>query len=274
MNYIEPLEISSKIMTLIDEAEEELIIVSPYVDIKDWEKMKKRLKLAVNRNIKISFYCRANTKQNLDPLRKIGIEPILIEDLHAKIYLNENMAIVTSQNMVLYSDTNSLDIGHYTDDVNQIKPLRKFVDRLLNSKKIHFKYSEKFDKNAEDYINKIKLEKKDVEILLKALSENFYHATYTPTSTYIFSDNLFDFCETMIGSDYVIKLWKKKCDYEGISNKLKKIKTRKLKHNFETFLKPTHKDFYHFGFRPIDEINIDDLVEDYLEITKSISETI
>ena len=37
MNYIEPLEISSKIMTLIDEAEEELIIVSPYVDIKDWE---------------------------------------------------------------------------------------------------------------------------------------------------------------------------------------------------------------------------------------------
>jgi len=41
MKFIVPLEIASKIMTLIVEAEKELILVSPYVKINDWDKMKK-----------------------------------------------------------------------------------------------------------------------------------------------------------------------------------------------------------------------------------------
>ena len=41
MKFIAPLEKASKIMTLIVEAEKELILVSPYVKINDWEKMKK-----------------------------------------------------------------------------------------------------------------------------------------------------------------------------------------------------------------------------------------
>ena len=34
MKFIPPLEISSKIMTLIEEANQELVLVSPYVNIK------------------------------------------------------------------------------------------------------------------------------------------------------------------------------------------------------------------------------------------------
>ncbi|MDV4042952.1 hypothetical protein CMT37_08945 [Elizabethkingia anophelis] len=65
-------------MTLIDEAEKELIIVTPYVNIAEWEKMKKCLKTAVSKKVNISFYCRENADQDLAPLRKLGIEPILI----------------------------------------------------------------------------------------------------------------------------------------------------------------------------------------------------
>lgn len=35
MIFIPPMEISGKIMTLIEEAEKELIIVSPYVEFKN-----------------------------------------------------------------------------------------------------------------------------------------------------------------------------------------------------------------------------------------------
>ena len=38
MKFIPPLEIASKIMTLITEADKELILVSPYVKINEWEK--------------------------------------------------------------------------------------------------------------------------------------------------------------------------------------------------------------------------------------------
>lgn len=44
MNYINPHEISGKILTLIEEAQEELIIVSPYVKIREWYKVKKPYK--------------------------------------------------------------------------------------------------------------------------------------------------------------------------------------------------------------------------------------
>ena len=47
-------EIASKIMTLIVEAEKELILVSPYVKINDWDKMKKSLLKAVNKGVAIT----------------------------------------------------------------------------------------------------------------------------------------------------------------------------------------------------------------------------
>ena len=37
MEYIKPPEIASKIMTLIDEADEKLVVVSPYNDFLKWE---------------------------------------------------------------------------------------------------------------------------------------------------------------------------------------------------------------------------------------------
>lgn len=109
------LEISGKIMTLIESAEKELILVSPYVSINDWEKMKKCLKRAIERKVTIKMYVRKNANQDLKFLKEIGIKPILIENLHAKVYINEKYGIVTSQNLVSYSDINSIDIAYETE---------------------------------------------------------------------------------------------------------------------------------------------------------------
>lgn len=47
MKLIKPAEISSKIMTLIEEADESLIIVSPYNDLEKWDKINKRFESAI-----------------------------------------------------------------------------------------------------------------------------------------------------------------------------------------------------------------------------------
>lgn len=109
MKFIPPLEIASKIMTLIEEAEKELILVSPYVEVSKWNKMKSCLKRTVSRNVNILFVARKNATQDLSFITELGIEVKLVENLHAKLYINENYAIVTFQNITYYSDINSID---------------------------------------------------------------------------------------------------------------------------------------------------------------------
>lgn len=46
MKLIKPAEISAKIMTLIDEADKQLIVVSPYNNISGWNKLLIRIKEA------------------------------------------------------------------------------------------------------------------------------------------------------------------------------------------------------------------------------------
>jgi hypothetical protein len=126
MKLIMPAEISAKIMTLIDDAEKELIIVSPYNVITNWDKLIYSIKKAQERKIKISWYSRKNhTDQNniKEVKNNLGIDPILIDDLHAKIYMNERSAIFTSMNMSKISDDKSLDLGYRTETENEYKEI-------------------------------------------------------------------------------------------------------------------------------------------------------
>jgi hypothetical protein len=132
MKLIKPAEISAKIMTLIDEAKKEIIIVSPYNNLTGWTKLINRIKKAQKNGIQISWYSRKNNvgKDNSNEVRALGIEPILIDDLHAKIYFNEEYAIFTSMNMCKSSDDNSIDLGYITETQTE-------YDNLIHTFQIH-----------------------------------------------------------------------------------------------------------------------------------------
>jgi len=131
MEIIKPAEISAKIMTLIDEAEREIIIVSPYNKISGWTKLINRIKKAQEKGIQIRYYSRKNgvkSDNSEEVFNNLGIEPILIDDLHAKIYLNEESAIITSMNLHYTSDQKSIDIGCKTqtnDEYDQVLAIVK-----------------------------------------------------------------------------------------------------------------------------------------------------
>jgi len=133
MKLLQPAALSGEILTLLDEADNRLIIVSPYVKIDKWFKLKKKLESAIKRNIQIEFYIREdnNSFESFEQVRILGIQPIGIPDLHTKLYMNEKNAIVTSMNLLLNSDTNSLDIGYKTETEKEYAELLEYYNRYI-----------------------------------------------------------------------------------------------------------------------------------------------
>lgn len=130
MKLITPNVISGEIFKIIDEANEVLVLVSPYIKISGWPKLTNRLKAVIERGIDIKAYVRDGQKNlnSIDELQQLGITPYLIPNLHAKLYFNEKDAITTSMNLLKSSDQYSLEVGHkvqadeeYEDIVNYYK---------------------------------------------------------------------------------------------------------------------------------------------------------
>jgi hypothetical protein len=131
MELIKPRQISGDIMTLIEEADQKVIIITPYFKVKNWYKMLNSLNSLITRNIAVEIYVRENEIESIKEVRTIGIEPITIPNLHAKLYLNEKMGIVSSMNMLYSSDTNSLDIAVKTENDKEYKALWDYYLRYI-----------------------------------------------------------------------------------------------------------------------------------------------
>ncbi len=129
-------------MNLFDEAKEKVVIVSPYCKFDKWFKLVAKIKKLRERNIEVEFYIRDNEKEAYDQVMELGITPIRVANLHAKLYFNENKAIVTSMNLLLSSEINSIDIGYLTENHKEYNEITDFYTTYL--KKQDSRLSEDF----------------------------------------------------------------------------------------------------------------------------------
>ncbi|MEZ7505374.1 hypothetical protein [Flavobacterium sp. Arc2] len=136
MILLKPNNVSGEILNLLDEANEKVIIVSPYCKFDKWYKLVKKLKDLKNRNIEVEFYIRDNEPDSYKQVVDIGITPICIPNLHAKLYLNEKYGIVTSMNLLLSSEINSLELGYKTESKIEFGELLSFYETYLLKGKI------------------------------------------------------------------------------------------------------------------------------------------
>ncbi len=128
---IPPREIASRVMSLIDDASREVIVVSPFNWIDRWDKMRNCIEDALARRVRFRWYVRDDAPDGGDDLFDLGIDPIAVPYLHAKLYMNETWAVVTSMNMTWVSDERSIDIGHEIRDPKALADLRRFVDKHI-----------------------------------------------------------------------------------------------------------------------------------------------
>jgi hypothetical protein len=130
-------------MTLLEESDEFVIIVSPYVKISKWYKLQKKFENLKKRNIHIEFIIRKDktNQRSFEELDQLKIKYTAIPDLHCKLYLNEKYAIVSSMNLLLSSEINSLELGYVTESVEEYHELIEFCKRHLNINFENFKES-------------------------------------------------------------------------------------------------------------------------------------
>jgi|GEM_PF-887518 len=290
MKIIPYLEISSKITTLIDSAEKELFIVSPFVNIDKWEKMKDCLIRARNKNVKIWFYVRKNAEHNNYSLRylyEIGINPIFIENLHAKLYVNERYGIVSSQNLYYYSDIKSIDIGYQTENTEERAELIDFIDKAVRRDEVRqidnnlYNYNSSYN-NKKTYATK---EKRFLEEIYLRFRNKYTDVKFGSYDLAFYSKNLFSFADnTKIGFNfYTLILF-----YNlGISNYVNQELKEKIIKIFEfyKFRKKQQYDHivdeynFYFEFEPI-QISFIEIItilekvtDEILVISKSYRET-
>ena len=113
--FIRPRSISHHIEKIIEEAASELLIISPYVKL---DGVISNLLESQSRNVPIHVIYRKNKSQKADLapeerlfFRSHRINTSFHENVHAKCFLNEKEALLTSMNLVKYSLDNNLEMG-------------------------------------------------------------------------------------------------------------------------------------------------------------------
>jgi phosphatidylserine/phosphatidylglycerophosphate/cardiolipin synthase-like enzyme len=111
----------NRLNRLINEAQRKLLLVSPYVSLDKLRTLVRHLHNALGRGVKVQLIIRAKdvSTGNSDPLAseaiqglcEKGMELCLLKDLHAKIYLSERNALLTSLNLLESSFNNSIEVG-------------------------------------------------------------------------------------------------------------------------------------------------------------------
>lgn len=129
MQLVSPSEIGGKIMTLIEQADERLLIVSPFNDIRGWRRMRKAIEDAMRRRVAVIVVHRADKEPH--GLSDLPLDFRALVGLHAKLYLSEKQGIITSMNLVLGSFEGSIDIAVATATEEEQLELQRYADRFL-----------------------------------------------------------------------------------------------------------------------------------------------
>ncbi|MBN8227242.1 phospholipase D family protein [Corallococcus macrosporus] len=118
---LNPAENQSHLHRLLTEAEQRIVLVSPYVKFDKLRTLVRPLQAALLKGVKVTLVVRekdySTGKEDpldsdaLTQLRQLGLTVLVLKDLHAKIYLSEKYALLTSLNLLESSFNNSIEIG-------------------------------------------------------------------------------------------------------------------------------------------------------------------
>ncbi len=158
MEFLTTKGIAAEIENIIRLANEFIYIITPYEQIDD--SFLRRLRVAQNKNVTINFVMgKRNNSEietgKLNSLTKVSFSKL--GNLHAKCYMNENTAIITSMNLYDYSIKNNFEMGIKIKKTDNEKIFREILDEskiiIDNSKKIDFDNEKKSITVLEDAIN-------------------------------------------------------------------------------------------------------------------------
>ncbi|WP_339752642.1 phospholipase D family protein [Algoriphagus aquimarinus] len=133
--FLNTTGISYHLEELIKNTKDRLILISPYLQFHKRVKDHLENLNIQKRDIRIIYRENKLQVEESNWLEKqIGIRTSLCNSLHAKCYINENEAIVTSMNLYSFSQQNNDEMGIYVtkeQDVELYNDISEEVQRLL-----------------------------------------------------------------------------------------------------------------------------------------------
>lgn len=133
MTILPSHKISGVLFDITHGAKQELVVVSPYVNLTYWKQLATALTAARDRGVRIDFYTRhePGNVASKEQVEALGLVPHLVPNLHAKLYYNESSGLMTSLNLLGVSNSNSIEIGCQFDSATELNELRRFVQQHL-----------------------------------------------------------------------------------------------------------------------------------------------
>jgi len=133
--FLETTGISHHLQQLIDQANETLVLISPYLKVNDRLRYSLEDRDRMKIDIRIVYGKSELQPEQINWLRGLKfVRTSFCENLHAKCYLNESQAIITSMNLYEYSQVNNEEMGiHVTkeDDPQLYDEIYQSARRLI-----------------------------------------------------------------------------------------------------------------------------------------------
>jgi HKD family nuclease len=127
MKFIDMKDNLSAMISLVENAEEFLIIVSPFNDFSGWNKLKNAINSATKRGVDIKYYVRQG--EGFNGMEGINVNLWEVPGLHAKMYQSEKKTYISSGNL-----TNDTNINWYIklDSEEEIKEVvEEFFEKQI-----------------------------------------------------------------------------------------------------------------------------------------------
>ena len=122
------------VLRIIREAREFVVLVSPFNSF--WTHLKNAMHEAIQRNVRITLIYQSDSYVGGDGVAWLMAEGGKVyrhPNLHAKIYLNESWAMLSSMNLTMNSSRNSMDIGMLVQRTDEAyTDLLAYARRLAN----------------------------------------------------------------------------------------------------------------------------------------------
>ncbi|RIH64470.1 hypothetical protein D1164_14010 [Mariniphaga sediminis] len=127
MKFTDIKENLNSIVSLVENAEEFVVLISPFNNFKGWDRLKNAINKATERGVDVKYYVREGEGYNgMDELKVTLFE---VPGLHAKMYQSEKETYISSGNL-----TNDTNINWYIkldtqEEVNEI--VEQFYKKLI-----------------------------------------------------------------------------------------------------------------------------------------------
>jgi len=147
VEFLDSSNVSRKLAEIIKNAKEQIILISPYMELDSRIKRLLENKSESGINIFILYRPAKSNKEAINWLKKLPNRRIYYRTyLHSKCYLNEKLAMITSMNMTKKSQQENYEMGillNKKDHLNVYSSIKKEVNHLFDVSDEKYKSKQK-----------------------------------------------------------------------------------------------------------------------------------